>query len=769
MQLAILHHHLNRGGVTSVIANHLRALATLPDEQRPERVVVLFDGQRDGWPDTLVEELADRLPVELAIAPSLAYDATDEKADPAALAAKLLAHLAGCGLAAESTLLHTHNHSLGKNASLPGALARLANAGWRMLLQVHDFAEDNRPENYRHLQQALGENNPDRLGAVLYPQGPGVHYATLTERDAEVLRVAGFSKKRLHTLPNPIAGFDSLPSKEAAKARVFPLLGLTPEARLIVYPVRGIRRKNLGEMLLLAALAPAGTHFAVTLRPKNPVEALSFDRWRSVAEECGLPCFFDTGSPVETGGYGCDFHDTLAAADAVLTTSVAEGFGMVFLEAWLAGKPLVGRDLPEITREFKAAGMRFDAMWEELRASTHLDDDFGRLTAKEQIAAVRAARRPDVPLDLGIERSAAHIETNARIVRRQYSTEHLGRKIGQALGAVASSRDEADGSPCPGEIARHFQNPSQQSPIRSEVVSAEPESTLLIDRIAALSRPLEPLPTDETPALPRLPGVRAVVFDVYGTLLVSGSGDISLASEEARGEAVTEALLGLPAKGFSTDLSGIDGDAIVAALHAQIHAAHEASDSDHPEVEIRDVWRETLAGCGFRYRDDVVDRLAIEYECRVNPIWPMPGLAETLNRLAASGIALGIVSNAQFFTPLAFEPLTGKSLDRWGFDPRLCVWSYEHREAKPGTFLYERCAAALEEREIEPRETLFVGNDLRNDVWPAQRVGFKTALFAGDARSLRWREDDDRLSGVRPDAVVTDLRQLLDVVLLLPE
>ena len=43
---------------------------------------------------------------------------------------------------------------------------------------------------------------------------------------------------------------------------------------------------------------------------------------------------------------GLEFFENLAAADAVATTSLAEGFGMVFLEAWLAGRPLVGRDLP---------------------------------------------------------------------------------------------------------------------------------------------------------------------------------------------------------------------------------------------------------------------------------------------------------------------------------------------------------------------------------------------------------------------------------------
>ena len=41
-------------------------------------------------------------------------------------------------------------------------------------------------------------------------------------------------------------------------------------------------------------------------------------------------------------------------------------------------------------------------------------------------------------------------------------------------------------------------------------------------------------------------------------------------------------------------------------------------------------------------------------------------------------------------------------------------------------------------------------------------TGMRTALFAGDARSLRMRETDPRVNGVDPDIVLTDLDQLID-------
>jgi len=49
-----------------------------------------------------------------------------------------------------------------------------------------------------------------------------------------------------------------------------------------------------------------------------------------------------------------------------------------------------------------------------------------------------------------------------------------------------------------------------------------------------------------------------------------------------------------------------------------------------------------------------------------------------------------------------------------------------------------------------------------NDILPAQRIGFKTALFAGDKRSLRLRPDDARCEDIVPDIIVTDLLQLVE-------
>ena len=279
--------------------------------------------------------------------------------------------------------------------------------------------------------------------------------------------------------------------------------------------------------------------------------------------------------------------------------------------------------------------------------------------------------------------------------------------------------------------------------------------------ISALARPLDPLPTDAESRLSPMPDVRAVVFDVYGTLLVSGSGDVGVAAAASKPEAAAEAL---EAAGVPTE-DGI-GQRAVDALLRHIAAEHErlrGEGVDFPEVRIDEIWSRVLDEI-LSVNKYAASKVAIEYEMRVNPVAAMPGLDETLTTIGERGLQLGIVSNAQAFTPALFGPLTGRSAADWGFADDLCVWSYAHRRAKPGTFLYEQMAERLAAYDITPAHTLYVGNDMRNDVWPASRVGFRTALFAGDARSLRLREDDPDVAGITADVVVTDLRQLLDVL-----
>lgn len=294
------------------------------------------------------------------------------------------------------------------------------------------------------------------------------------------------------------------------------------------------------------------------------------------------------------------------------------------------------------------------------------------------------------------------------------------------------------------------------------------QSRELIASIRRLSCQLRPQPTGLPARLAALPDIRAVIFDIYGTLLISGSGDIGPASAEQSEQALREALsaAGLPVERIGDNSCAVE---ILVDSIQEAQALRRDEGIEFPEVDIIAVWRQVLRklfkqDLDLAATDAQLRRLAVEYECRTNPVWPMPGLRDTLDALRAAGRQLGIVSNAQFYTPLMFPALLNATADELGFDPRLCAWSYEALQGKPSVSLFQQVLNELAmDYGIRPRQTLYVGNDMLKDIWPATQLGFKTALFAGDRRSLRLREDDERCQGLKPDLVIDRLPQLSEL------
>ena len=268
-------------------------------------------------------------------------------------------------------------------------------------------------------------------------------------------------------------------------------------------------------------------------------------------------------------------------------------------------------------------------------------------------------------------------------------------------------------------------------------------------------RPLDPISTGLKHSLPYQADIKAVIFDIYGTLFITGCGDISISSASQKEEVLRSIL----ADFFDVRIKG--NEFLTENLISVISREHRHSNEKGvlcPEVEVRDLWSEILND--YNLSSSEIEQLATHYEAMVNPTWPMPGLEATLSHLVQKEVKLGIISNAQFYTPYLFDSFLGKSVEELGFDPNLSLYSYQHLQAKPGVYLFQKLAEALEAKGILPHQTLYVGNDMRNDITPAHSVGFTSVLFAGDMRSLRGRAGENLPA---PDAVVTELIQILDL------
>lgn len=425
LAVAMVHYHLRGGGVTRVIELALSALEA-PGGARA--VVLSGEAPREG---TLPEG------TRVAVVPQLGYGSTGGGAE--GVRAARAAAVAALGRAPD--VWHLHNHCLGKNLTLAMLAADLAASGQKVLLQIHDFAEDWRPSGYRLLLDACGQD-VDALSRMLYPLAPNVSYAVLNSRDAAMLQSAGAPPDAVHLLANAVRVPRAADPEEVSAVR---RTLASSAGRLFLYPVRPIRRKNLGELLLHALTAEGEAALAVTLEPQNPAERPAYEAWCAVALELGLPVSF-----------GASRHGSLvtllAASDAVLSTSVAEGFGLAFIEPWLAGREFRGRNLPEVTRDLTAAGLELPGTYDRLDVPVDwvgLADLAGRVEARLREAYLtcglpaggdltRRALR-EMVRDGDVDFGSLDEELQARVLRRLAGDRAARARVAGTLWGVGKA------------------------------------------------------------------------------------------------------------------------------------------------------------------------------------------------------------------------------------------------------------------------------------------------------------------------------------------
>lgn len=295
--------------------------------------------------------------------------------------------------------------------------------------------------------------------------------------------------------------------------------------------------------------------------------------------------------------------------------------------------------------------------------------------------------------------------------------------------------------------------------------------------------PPAPDPPKARSHLKKLPGIRAVLWNVYGTLLTIPLGDIVF--EHPTPFVMTTALEKTIAEfkmWFSMSRKPGAPSEYMSQIYRSLLDEQRLAPSPgekYPEIISERIWEGVLKklmakeysfDAGFYGSiNEYARKIAYFFHASLQGTAAFPNAAKVVAALAEAGLMQGLCANGQCFTPIQLR--RGFERDQPGFPfvatlpESLHVLSYSIRGRKPSERLFERAIELLGERGIEPGETLHVGSNLARDIHPAKKLGLRTALFAGDRASLDAPQDQLNVRGAKPDVLITKLDQLLEVVI----
>jgi FMN phosphatase YigB (HAD superfamily) len=283
------------------------------------------------------------------------------------------------------------------------------------------------------------------------------------------------------------------------------------------------------------------------------------------------------------------------------------------------------------------------------------------------------------------------------------------------------------------------------------------------------------------PHLARLPNLRAVTWNVYGTLLAIGGGELLF---QHPNDFVMNVALDKTVQEFKmwASMSRKPGQPAdyMKLIYEQVldeqRMVPPGGTERHPEVASDRLWEAiikklfqkdyTFDASFYGSLNEYSRKVAYFFHASLQGTDCYPGAAAALRHVAESGRAQGLLADGQCFTAVQLQRGLARqeavSLDEL-VPAELRALSYEVRGRKPSERLFRLSLQQLAQRGITPDQVLHVGSRLAQDVVPARRVGMKTALFAGDRASLGATPEQLKEPASRPDVLLTELDQIGEV------
>jgi FMN phosphatase YigB (HAD superfamily) len=284
------------------------------------------------------------------------------------------------------------------------------------------------------------------------------------------------------------------------------------------------------------------------------------------------------------------------------------------------------------------------------------------------------------------------------------------------------------------------------------------------------------------PHIKSLPDIRAVMWNVYGTLLAIPGGELWFTHPT---KFVMDVALDKTVQEFKMWASMSRKPGQPADYLAQMYGnvldeqrTIPGGGERFPEVLSERVWeaiikkllqKEYRFDAGFfGSLNELSQKVAYFFHASLQGTACYDGAPAAMRAVKDAGLAQGLLADGQCFTRVQLQ----RSLSRQDesakvdelLDPDLCVLSCDVRGKKPSERLFKQALTALNQRGIAPGQVLHVGTRMQQDIIPARRMGLRSALFAGDRAAVQATPEQLKDTNTRPDVMLTELGQIRDII-----
>lgn len=255
-------------------------------------------------------------------------------------------------------------------------------SGTKVFFRIHDLYVDN-PQ---YCDESLKFFSSSDIKNIV--EGKGVDgFFVINHNLKEKLIREGIPAKKIFYLSNGIdeTKFNKHLTNDETES-IFNSLGISKndkkDAKILLYPVRVVPRKNIEEAILL-------THYIRQITNKNYIlvipgkidrhDPLSCDYYEvleKIVSVANFPAIFTKKPlPLERSYHSSgevkeySVGDLYQTSYATVMTSLREGFGYPFLECWFAEKIVIGRRIKNVVEDFEKNGLSFDWLYNDFLIS----------------------------------------------------------------------------------------------------------------------------------------------------------------------------------------------------------------------------------------------------------------------------------------------------------------------------------------------------------------------------------------------------------------